>query len=97
MDELETKRVRIIGARCTSQEELHEYLKRKLDFPDYYGANLSALADCLSEMCHPTSITICLNEDDLEPGMQAYMMRFVQTCAREAFVNENITLIIEHW
>lgn len=97
MSEIETKNVRIIGARCTSQEELHEYIMRKLGFPEYYGGNLAALADCLSEMCSPTSITVCLNEDDLEPGMQAYMLRFVQTCAREALANENISFSIEHW
>ncbi len=97
MDEMATRNVRIIGARCISQQELHGYLRKKLGFPDYYGENLSALADCLSEVCEPTRITICLNEDDLEPGMQAYMIRFVQTCAREAFVNENLTLTIEHW
>ena len=97
MDEQVTRNVRIIGARCSSQQELHGYLKKKLGLPDYYGENLSALADCLSELCEPTHITICLNEDDLEPGMQAYMIRFVQTCAREAFVNENLTLSIEHW
>lgn len=97
MDERDTRKARIIGARCASQEDLHAYLKRKLGFPDYYGANLAALADCLSEMGIPVRIEICLNEDDLEPGMQAYMLRFVQTCAREALANENITLVIEHW
>ena len=97
MNEVETRNVRIIGARCTSQEQLHAYVMKKLGFPEHYGANLAALADCLSEMCEPVSITICINEDDLEPGMQAYMLRFVQTCAREAFVNENLSLTIEHW
>ena len=58
MSERETRNVRIIGAGCTSQEELHGYLKKKLGFPDYYGENLSALADCLSEMCEPAHITI---------------------------------------
>jgi len=28
--------------------------------------------------------------------MQAYVIRFVQTCAREALVNENLSLVIEH-
>ena len=97
MNEFETRNVRIIGARCTSQEELHEYIMKKLGFPEYYGGNLAALADCLSEMCTPINITVCLNEDDLEPGMQAYMLRFVQTCAREALANENISFSIEHW
>ncbi len=97
MESNDMRSVRIIGARCTSQEELHGYLKKRLALPDYYGENLSALADCLSEMGEPVKITICINDDDLEPGMQAYMLRFVQVCAREALANENITLVIEHW
>ena len=31
-------------------EEAHEELKSALDFPDYYGKNLDALNDCLSEI-----------------------------------------------
>lgn len=90
------REVRVIGARCANQETLHAYLARKLDFPDYYGGNLSALADCLSEICIPTKITIAINENDIDPGMQTYVIRFVQTCAREALVNENLSLVIEH-
>lgn len=90
------KEVRIIGARCSSQEALHEYIARKLEFPDFYGANLSALADCLSDIDSPTLITIVINEEDIDPGMQAYVIRFVQVCAREALVNENLSFTIEH-
>lgn len=92
----EIREARIIGARCASQGELHAFVARKLGFPDYYGANLSALADCLSEMGEPARITFAVNEHDVEPGMQAYLMRFVQVCAREALVNENLSLVVEH-
>ncbi|MBR3182530.1 MAG: barstar family protein [Eggerthellaceae bacterium] len=92
----DVREVRIIGPRCTSQEALHAFVAKKLGFPDYYGGNLAALADCLSEMGVPTRITIAINDYEVEPGMQAYLLRFVQVCAREAFVNENITLVIEH-
>ena len=30
--------------------EIHEVLKRDLEFPDYYGGNLHALRDCLTDM-----------------------------------------------
>ena len=29
--------------------EIHEVLKRDLDFPDYYGGHLDALWDCLTD------------------------------------------------
>ena len=31
-------------------EKAHEYLKEKLRLPNYYGNNLDALYDCLTEM-----------------------------------------------
>jgi len=92
----EMKEVRIIGARCMSQETLHAFIAKKLGFPDYYGGNLAALADCLSELGEPTRITFAIGENDIEPGMQAYLLRFVQVCAREALANENLSLVIEH-
>ena len=32
------------------RETAHDYLAEIFDFPDYYGRNLDALYDCLSEM-----------------------------------------------
>ena len=32
------------------REKAHEYLKEKMNFPDYYGRNLDALYDCLTEL-----------------------------------------------
>ena len=86
----------LTAAECTSEKGIHDYLKEQLNFPDYYGGNLAALADCLSEMGQPVLITLCIDEDDLEPGMQAYILRLSQVCAREAMANENVSLIIEH-
>jgi len=38
---------------------LHSYLKKALDFPFYYGANLDALHDELSSAVHPLQILVC--------------------------------------
>lgn len=65
----DVREVRIIGPRCTSQEALHAFIAKKLGFPDYYGGNLAALADCLSEMGVPTRITIAINDYEVEPGI----------------------------
>ena len=36
--------------------QLHERIARCLSFPGYYGANLSALSDCLEDVDEPTCI-----------------------------------------
>ena len=38
------------GKKMVSREEAHAYLKETFGFPEYYGKNLDALHDCLTEM-----------------------------------------------
>lgn len=33
-----------------SRKEAHRYLQQQLSFPDYYGCNLDALYDCLTDL-----------------------------------------------
>lgn len=35
--------------KYNTKEELHLYLKQQCQFPDYYGCNLDALYDCLTD------------------------------------------------
>ena len=86
----------VTSERCISRSLLHNYLKNSLGFPDYYGDNLSALADCLAETSVPTLITFSINADTLPTEMQAYVLKLVQVCAREALVNENVSVIVQH-
>ncbi len=50
------------GRRMTSRPEAHTYLAEALRFPSYYGRNLDALADCLSEL--GPEITVILSDAD---------------------------------
>ncbi|MDE6761160.1 MAG: barstar family protein [Lachnospiraceae bacterium] len=38
--------------------QLHKYLKEKLALPDYYGNNLDALYDCLTDKKEGYTVTI---------------------------------------
>ena len=38
------------GKQMVSREETHLYLQETFGFPAYYGKNLDALYDCLTEM-----------------------------------------------
>lgn len=41
----------VLDAECMqTEEEAHKYLRKQLHLPEYYGENLDALYDCLTEM-----------------------------------------------
>ena len=44
------------------KKEGHDYIKEALNFPDYYGKNLDALYDCLTEIAIETQIKL-INAD----------------------------------
>ena len=48
----------IRGAELFSRAELHDTLQSQLDLPEYYGRNLDALYDCLTDLHQPTQIEI---------------------------------------
>ncbi len=52
------KRVVLKEKELVSIAEAHEILAEELHFPEYYGANLDALEDCLGEVCKPTRIVL---------------------------------------
>ncbi len=50
------------GRKMTAFDDLHDYLKKVMRFPSYYGRNLDALADCLSEL--GPHVTVILSDAD---------------------------------
>ena len=52
------KTVRLDCRNMKTKGEAHEYIAKTLGFPDYYGKNLDALYDCLTEFCRDTLIVI---------------------------------------
>ncbi|MBR0137840.1 MAG: barstar family protein [Erysipelotrichaceae bacterium] len=50
----------IEGKFMTDRKTAYSYIAKQLNFPDYFGNNLDALADCLSEM--PKGCAIILSD-----------------------------------
>ncbi len=50
--------------KMTSLPALHNYLHQALELPEYYGMNLDALHDCLTEIGEPTEITVPQKVED---------------------------------
>ena len=64
------KTVILDGNVVHSREELHEYLAKEFDFPDYYGKNLDALHDCLTDYQEEAEIEFY--EESLTQSIVAY-------------------------
>lgn len=54
--------VTIACGGCADKTELHARIAEALDFPDWYGHNLDALMDCLTDL-EDTAVTIVGYED----------------------------------
>jgi ribonuclease inhibitor len=59
------------GNQITDKKQLHSILTTSLDFPDWYGENLDALYDCLTDVHEETEIII-KNSDSLEANLGRY-------------------------
>lgn len=67
---------------------VHDYLLEMLDFPEYYGRNLDALHDCLTDL-EDVEITITVPEED-----GAIFQRVVRVFKAAENENDTIKLIL---
>ena len=70
------------------KEETQKYLAERLDFPDYYGRNLDALFDCLTELPE-TEIYI-----DHEDEASAYGRLVINVFLEAVEENPNLTVYL---
>lgn len=74
------------GTQLQERNTAHSYLQEKLEFPTYYGKNLDALYDCLTEM-DQVSIEIYLPEK-----ISHYLERILRVFQRAASSKQGITI-----
>lgn len=87
------RRVTLSGNKMTSREVLHTYLAKKLAFPSYYGKNLDALHDCLTERSTPLHITVTYAER-LKEHLGDYGETLIQVLQDAAEENELLTVSV---
>ena len=56
----------IDGNAVTSMEEIHKSLAEQLGFPEWYGSNLDALHDCLTDLHEEADVSIIHSDALLE-------------------------------
>ncbi len=72
----------IDGAAIRSRDELHDALARQLSLPDWYGRNLDALYDCLTDLHEDTELRL-VHADELFASLGVYA-DVLQTMLRDA-------------
>lgn len=87
------RRVTVDAMNWTEKEDMHRELKEKLSFPDWYGSNLDALYDMLTE-CDDTQLTV-MNAYSLVTrwGEKAYTVFRVFTDSAQE--NKKLTLLLK--
>lgn len=70
----------------------HKYLQEALGFPKYYGKNLDALFDCLTEL---GDCTVVLRGKDQLAQSGGYGARILQVLENAAQANPGLTLETE--
>lgn len=79
----------IDGSKFDSRESLHEYISDKLEFPDWYGNNLDALYDCLSDVNEETEIEM-IHRDEFHSTFGKYARAFERVLRDVCSEKENI-------
>ena len=80
--------------KMRSLSMLHKYLHTALALPEYYGANLDALYDCLTEMSEPTELVVPKKVAD-EAYLGWYGQQFLQMLEDAAAANEALRVTLQ--
>ena len=82
------------GEQIRDREQLHSVLAERLDFPAWYGANLDALYDCLTDIRDDTRLTI-LHSGKLQETLGVYGERFLEVLGEAEEDNVRFTFVLD--
>ena len=82
------KQIILDGNILADAAQAHDYLKEMLEFPEYYGKNLDALHDCLTDL---EDVEITITSPDEDGAIFQRILRVFKAADRE---NETLYLNI---
>ena len=77
------------GRGIRDRKELHQWLAKAFSFPEWYGNNLDALFDCLTDLNEETRIVL-RNADVMEERLGNYFEMFVKALVLAAEENQQL-------
>ena len=85
------RKIEIDCRNISSPEALQTYVQHVMNFPDWYGRNLDALHDMLTEISSPVTITV-ITGADINAEMRTYLERFLRVLNDSEKENEFLTV-----
>lgn len=86
------KKVILNCEKLLQRKQAHLYLAEMLDFPDYYGKNLDALYDCLTEV---GECIIVLEGEDILRESEGYGAKVLKVLKEAAHANPGLKLEVQ--
>ncbi|MDE7172321.1 MAG: barstar family protein [Oscillospiraceae bacterium] len=75
--------IRLDGARLRDREEAMELLGQALALPEWWGRNLDALYDCLTDLGRPVRLEVFHRETMVEMPFGRRLLRVLEDAAEE--------------
>lgn len=75
--------IRLDGARLRDREEAMELLGQALTLPEWWGRNLDALYDCLTDLGRPVRLEVFRRETMVETPFGRRLLRVLKDAAEE--------------
>ena len=85
--------VELDGRMMVDRKAAHDYLAEKLHFPSYYGRNLDALYDLMTE-CGETMEIVFTHADEMKAQLGVYGSTLLHTLQEAENDNINLTVTI---
>ena len=70
------------GKDMTSREKAYRKIEKIMSFPEWFGHNLDALSDCLSELPGEKTAIVFVNTDALRENLGQYAEKMLK-CFRQ--------------
>ena len=92
-----TGTIRLDFSNCTAADDLHEEIKRKFGFPEYYGENWDALWDLMEDFAisEGERSVLITGKENLSKDMKEYLMEAVDVFKDIEKQYPNIKFIME--
>ena len=86
--------IRLDGLAPPSLEAVHDRFAQALPLPEWYGRNLDALFDCLTDLGEPVTVRL-LHREALEDRLGRRGRALVRLLRRAAEENPRVSLVEE--